>query len=96
MLQAKDVTIALAVISIYAVDFAINVGKYLIRDSMTILTIVQFKRAVEAWSSIHYRSLCNKLDQLGVSLVSSCMSQNKTKTMKLVEWQPLGISWAMR
>lgn len=29
--QAKNVTIALAVLSIYAVDFAINVGMYLIR-----------------------------------------------------------------
>ena len=74
MLQAKDVTIALAVISIYAVDFSINVGKYIFCGiSVSILTIDQFKRAVGVWLLIHCRFPCNKLDRLGVSLLLRVM-----------------------
>ena len=80
MLQAKSCTIALAVLSIYAVDFAINAGWYsahlkgysaqLIRTSSPIFVPKSDRRysancKAAAWFGMGYALLpCNPVDNL--------------------------------
>lgn len=72
-LQAKSCTIALAVLSIYAVDFAINAGWCYPRieqmDRVANLRI-QFSLPVEVSSSTLYQLRSSSLDLLGVSATS--------------------------
>jgi hypothetical protein len=98
--QAKNVTIALAVLSIYAVDFAINVGMYLI--FLLGLLALSLTVAVQACCrSLVVDTLPIPLQQAGsawgMSLhASSLHTVDNAKIMKLAGWRLLGISWAMR
>lgn len=71
-LQAKSCTIALAVLSIYAVDFAINAGWCSLMEKMYRPANLTFQSSlrVEVSLLILYQSRSSSLDLLGVSAAS--------------------------
>ena len=72
-LQAKSCTIALAVLSIYAVDFAINAGRCshcIEQTDRTADVAVQSSHRVEVSSSTLYQLRSSSLVRPGVSAVS--------------------------